>query len=391
MTEQFSRENLSCNGSPSFSSSKNKFGVLEKEVLIRQSQKYLAFSINVYSSLCFNYLFEINITIYLVKFDYQMNVIRNLCRRVAWPGNIQVYCGGKIVHGPDRSSFYITVFVLIISQILFSLFIAPFIWNRWNGFGLFMLLVQFYLFLLTFSLLLKSAYTDPGIIPRNVNWKHINEQMNVRPDENYFERRKRTSLFKRTIYVKETQIVIHYCPTCHIHRPPRASHCRVCDCCVEIFDHHCPWIGNCVGKRNYHSFVYLLFSAVVLCLFTFSLCIAIVVDLVNEHDRNTHATGVQSALDSSMAVFAASTGMCIFIFIVVLVIGSLCSYHCYLITTLTKSYEDLKRRYRNQPNPFKQSWWKNWLFTMFPPLWPSYVREQKCGIQKIADYSCKTI
>ena len=46
------------------------------------------------------------------------------------------------------------------------------------------------------------------------------------------------------------------CTTCHIFRPPGASHCRICDNCVKGFDHHCYYISNCVGKRN-HKFFYL--------------------------------------------------------------------------------------------------------------------------------------
>ena len=46
------------------------------------------------------------------------------------------------------------------------------------------------------------------------------------------------------------------CPDCIVWRPARSRHCQCCDRCVEKFDHHCPWLSNCVGARNL-GFFYL--------------------------------------------------------------------------------------------------------------------------------------
>lgn len=40
------------------------------------------------------------------------------------------------------------------------------------------------------------------------------------------------------------------CPECVLKRKPRSIHCQICRRCVEKFDHHCPWINNCIGGKN---------------------------------------------------------------------------------------------------------------------------------------------
>lgn len=56
-----------------------------------------------------------------------------------------------------------------------------------------------------------------------------------------------------------------WCKRCLAGRPERAHHCAVCDVCVLRMDHHCPWIGNCIGWRNHKFFILLNFWSFVAC------------------------------------------------------------------------------------------------------------------------------
>lgn len=51
---------------------------------------------------------------------------------------------------------------------------------------------------------------------------------------------------------------IQLCPDCLVVRTPRSKHCAVCNRCVERFDHHCPWLNNCVGVSNHVHFIIFL-------------------------------------------------------------------------------------------------------------------------------------
>ena len=53
------------------------------------------------------------------------------------------------------------------------------------------------------------------------------------------------------------------CEFCHLKKFERSSHCRQCNKCILRRDHHCVWIGNCVGYANNQYFVNFLLWAIV--------------------------------------------------------------------------------------------------------------------------------
>ena len=62
-----------------------------------------------------------------------------------------------------------------------------------------------------------------------------------------------------------------YCSACFCSvTDMRTKHCTDCNKCISVFDHHCTWLNNCVGRLNYKYFLTLLFSSFFHCLFVAS-------------------------------------------------------------------------------------------------------------------------
>ena len=53
-----------------------------------------------------------------------------------------------------------------------------------------------------------------------------------------------------------------YCEICQFYYNPcnKVEHCSMCGICVEKMDHHCVWVGKCVGKKNCFHFYAMLVS-----------------------------------------------------------------------------------------------------------------------------------
>eukprot|EP00966_Prymnesium_polylepis_P060713 1408706-Prymnesium_polylepis.2 len=54
-----------------------------------------------------------------------------------------------------------------------------------------------------------------------------------------------------------------FCHSCRLVKLLRSKHCRSCNKCVRDFDHHCPWLNNCIGRANRASF-YVFVTALLL-------------------------------------------------------------------------------------------------------------------------------
>ena len=68
------------------------------------------------------------------------------------------------------------------------------------------------------------------------------------------------------------------CHLCNIKTSSsRTKHCSVCNKCVEKFDHHCKYLNQCVGARNYVPFLMCVVTAVVAVLVILAASIAQIV------------------------------------------------------------------------------------------------------------------
>lgn len=62
--------------------------------------------------------------------------------------------------------------------------------------------------------------------------------------------------------VSRNGIELRYCEKCKQFQPLRTKHCEDCRGCVRTFDHHCPWVGVCIGENNrVYFYFYLIFQS----------------------------------------------------------------------------------------------------------------------------------
>lgn len=183
--------------------------------------------------------------------------------------------------------------------LLFAITELPRVFNVSVALGVLLALVAVLFFIVGLAYFLQSMSSDPGVLPR----RDILGQLTATPDgaaemqrvvEMYCSLYREpgtsggsTSMSAQATLDQYQRVVescegspdeaesfwtalmsspqlqhLRLCNTCKVRRPPRCSHCRHCDNCVLNFDHHCYWVGNCVGVRNHRSFVgFLVFDA----------------------------------------------------------------------------------------------------------------------------------
>ena len=77
-----------------------------------------------------------------------------------------------------------------------------------------------------------------------------------------------------------------HCHLCEITiSSQRTKHCSVCNKCVDVFDHHCKWLNQCIGRRNYPWFFASVTSAILMSLSYVVMSVTICALFLNDATR----------------------------------------------------------------------------------------------------------
>jgi len=246
-------------------------------------------------------------------------------------GNNRIWCNNKILSGEKFYNMLFTFFLYSIPYILsiiFFLKLGPLSLYK----NIIYIIISSILYVIHVFTMLKGGFTDPGILPRQ--------------NSDLYYTTGRTNMRYR---INGHILQINYCYSCYLFRPPRTSHCAVCDNCVERFDHHCLWLGTCVGKKNYKYFYSLLGSLNINGIFQIIFCICVLLSEIKKI-KNKENKGYTFIIIIGCIILYNTLFLVVFI-------GKLFILHTYLIFKGLTFYEYSKEKMRVYPdslNPFNK-------------------------------------
>lgn len=290
-----------------------------------------------------------------------------------FPGKNRFFCDGRIIVARHTGVLPLTLGLILVTTGLFFIFDCPFLVKHLTSC---IPVIGGVLFLFVMFTLLQTTFSDPGILPRATPDEAADVERQIDEGGSH-----RSAPRTQEVLINEQLVKLKYCSTCKMFRTPRTSHCSQCDNCVERFDHHCPWVGNCVGKRNYRFFYAFLVSLSFYTAFIFG-CVVTHLAL-----RAQGGKGLVFALQQS----PGSAVVLVICFFSVWSIVGLSGFHTYLTASELTTNEDMKGSWSGKSPYSHGNMCKNFSFILCGPLPVSlidrrgFLPEDECEQTAVGD------
>jgi palmitoyltransferase ZDHHC9/14/18 len=305
----------------------------------------------------------------MVKARYQLIMPERKYKR--FPGNNRFWCCGALMSAREVSILIFCAITILVLSALYFAFDARFLVVNIKPFGVGVIFPVLGLLGLYFSMafLLKTGCIDSGIVPRALP-DEIAYMQSLGDEEPAGSGRTLGAPARyKTVEHMGQKIKLKWCVTCNVWRPPRASHCGLCNNCYETFDHHCPAVGNCVARRNYRYF-YLFLTTVGITGVYMMACNVTVIVLASK----------QMGFGDALKTYPGSViEFCVSGLAVISVSGLSCM-HTWLIARMETTNEDIKgtfnprRQGRDVQNPYRgRNCCLNFVAVICGPFPPSLI------------------